>query len=640
MSDANESSAAPNRPRPIWRNVNFQLTWSSVAASGFGDRMIEMAALPMLGVLAAGASASAIGAAIYFWFFLPYVLISPIGGWLADTVPRKWLMLACDEGRALLLLLAWWMIPPDLMAAAIPQTDAWKVYAILFGVGCCAAVFSPTRNALIPQIVPPQQLNPANAMIVGIGVIASMIGQVVGGKLLEMVSLRTAVMVGLSCYFVTGTFWAFIRPKPHVGLETDMTLSTWVRLSRAIRYIQIHRPVFRLVLLNAVIWSVAMVVSQAVGALCKVSYLVPPDRYLSSFANISAMLGLGMLLGAGFVAWSNMRREVDVMLLVMIALTGVGMALLAAIPIYAFGMAMALLIGFAGGSVMILVTTMTQAIVPNFVLGRVSGVREVFSNIVAVLVLLMIWQMPAVQRSVPGLPDSDTILIYSLYPLAVSMFGIVVYALWRHTTPRPGRDRLVNFFWRLDRALVFVWHRLEVIGKENIPADGPVLLCANHTTGLDPFLMQAATPRTVRWLMLTEYQFWFAKPLWNAIKPIALEKDGSDMGKIRAIIRALQERDIVGLFPEGALQREHRDLKEFQQGVGVIAKRGKAVIVPVWIDGTPRKHHMLWHFLTPSRSTVRFGRPLPTTPDENPEEIVERLRKAMLELSKVQPIEE
>src|SRR5689334_19557857 len=83
---------------PLWRNINFLLMWSSTAAAGFGDRMIELAALPMLGVTGENAQASAITAGVYFWFFLPWLVITPIGGWLADTLPRKWIMLACDEG--------------------------------------------------------------------------------------------------------------------------------------------------------------------------------------------------------------------------------------------------------------------------------------------------------------------------------------------------------------------------------------------------------------------------------------------------------------------------------------------------------------------------------------------------------------
>ena len=53
--------------RPLWRNVSFLLMWSSVAASGFGDRLIQLAAEPMLGVYGEDTSAAQVSAAIMFF---------------------------------------------------------------------------------------------------------------------------------------------------------------------------------------------------------------------------------------------------------------------------------------------------------------------------------------------------------------------------------------------------------------------------------------------------------------------------------------------------------------------------------------------------------------------------------------------
>lgn len=53
-----------------------------------------------------------------------------------------------------------------------------------------------------------------------------------------------------------------------------------------------------------------------------------------------------------------------------------------------------------------------------------------------------------------------------------------------------------------------------------------------------------------------------------------------------------------------------------------------------FLYGTPRKHNMLWHFLTPSRSTVIFGRPITPTREDYPEAIVTRLRDALEALSR------
>ena len=62
-----DEPAAP----PLWRNISFILMWSSVAASGFGDRVIMLAALTLLGVAEGDVQSTSVQAGINFFFFLP-----------------------------------------------------------------------------------------------------------------------------------------------------------------------------------------------------------------------------------------------------------------------------------------------------------------------------------------------------------------------------------------------------------------------------------------------------------------------------------------------------------------------------------------------------------------------------------------
>ena len=105
--------------------------WTSAAASGFGDRLVQLAAWSMLGVHLAGTDASSVQAGVSFFFFLPYVLLGPWAGWLADTLPRKWILLFCDEARAFVLLLAWTFLAMEI-SQVHPQastTSPWAVFA-------------------------------------------------------------------------------------------------------------------------------------------------------------------------------------------------------------------------------------------------------------------------------------------------------------------------------------------------------------------------------------------------------------------------------------------------------------------------------------------------------------------------------
>ncbi|MFK7789543.1 MAG: lysophospholipid acyltransferase family protein, partial [Phycisphaeraceae bacterium] len=184
----------------------------------------------------------------------------------------------------------------------------------------------------------------------------------------------------------------------------------------------------------------------------------------------------------------------------------------------------------------------------------------------------------------------------------------------------------------------FSWHGLTTHGKHHIPADGPVVIVANHTTAMDPFLIQASTIRMVRWLMLTSYRMKIGKLLWNAIDPICIEHDidkderSSAMRQVRQIVGELKKGHIVGMFPEGALQYDSRELKDFEDGAAVVARLAGAQIVPCWIDGTVVSRSMLKHVFKPTHSSVTFGEPFKPTKSDSPEAITAELRRRILAL--------
>ncbi len=240
--------------------------WSSVAASGFGDRLIQLAAEPMLGVNEPGASAAQITAGILFFFFAPYMVLTVVGGWLADRLPRKWIMLACDEGRALTLLCAFLMAAGLSALGAIPDAHHWKIYLIMSVTGAFAAIFNPAKLSTLPQIVPAHHLQQANAVLAGIALIASLVGLVVGGPVINQ-SVRMGILIGALSYGISGFFFAFLKtaPKPAQTHQKDIPFP--VQMVQALGYMRYHRPVRNLVILNILVWSVAWVVNASIAAL-------------------------------------------------------------------------------------------------------------------------------------------------------------------------------------------------------------------------------------------------------------------------------------------------------------------------------------------------------------------------------------
>jgi 1-acyl-sn-glycerol-3-phosphate acyltransferase len=166
-----------------------------------------------------------------------------------------------------------------------------------------------------------------------------------------------------------------------------------------------------------------------------------------------------------------------------------------------------------------------------------------------------------------------------------------------------------NLAHRVVRLLVSALHRLRVVDGWRMPGDGGVLLVSNHTTGLDPVLIQVAVRRPVRFLMGTENMVWLLGWMWRIVKPIPVKPDRRDASAAKAAVGNLRRGQVVGIFPEGGFGDGGGQMKPFFRGVAMIARRSGAVIQPVWVTG-PRNMKGVWRpLLTPSRSEIRFGEP-------------------------------
>ncbi|MEM1107086.1 MAG: MFS transporter [Planctomycetota bacterium] len=637
MADITQTQPAGHRGpiTPLWRNLNFTLMWTSTAASGFGDRMMMLAALALLGGFGLAADSTQINAGTQFWFFLPYFLFSIAFGWVADHLPRKWIMLGCDEGRAAVLLVALLMVPATMVAPQVAPGQEWKIYAALFAVGTFAALFNPTRNAIIPQLVPLPQLSSANAMLLGIGVVSSMVGLIVGDFIIDperAVTVRRGLFTAVVFFSVSGLFFAFLRVHQPVVNKPD-TAKTH-SFKHAAKYVVQHRRVIELIVLHVLIWGAAMVVYNSVLAIGKELFALEDKALQSHFVWMGGMLGAGMLAGAGVVVVIGTLRERVPLAMGCLLITGACVLLVALIPVRAISFALAFGVGLFGNVVIISVITLLQTVTPNYIRGRIMGLDSTINTASSVIINYLIWR----------LPDADQNIMIVLFVLGPLLMLIGGYYMIRYLIRGPMPAAGGNFFRHLVRLFCLVWHRLEWTGRHHIPESGPVILASNHTTALDPFLMQSACPRQIRWLMLTSYRFRAIEFFWKIINPIFID-DSNPEGpsnaskQVRQVVSHLKEGDILGIFPEGGLQYDHRVLQPFEDGVAVTARLSKAQIVPCWIENTPRSKSLLVHFFKPGKRRIVFGEPFTPNKKAKPEDVTAELRRRMIALASG-PVEE
>jgi len=143
--------------------------------------------------------------------------------------------------------------------------------------------------------------------------------------------------------------------------------------------------------------------------------------------------------------------------------------------------------------------------------------------------------------------------------------------------------RLVTFL------LAHLVYRVRVTGAEHIPSTGPAMLVCNHVTFVDWFVLTAAIPRPVRFVMHHSY---YALPLihwlFRAAKVIPIAGSKEDPSLLAAAFDRIHEElangQLVCLFPEGRIT-DTGEMGAFRPGIERIVERDAVLVIPVALDG-------------------------------------------------------
>jgi 1-acyl-sn-glycerol-3-phosphate acyltransferase len=211
--------------------------------------------------------------------------------------------------------------------------------------------------------------------------------------------------------------------------------------------------------------------------------------------------------------------------------------------------------------------------------------------------------------------------------LAVATLALI--ALWcRVIMENPRREFAAGMLWHLLRLNARHMHRMQVRGKvPDVEFAGPLILVSNHTAGVDPLLIQAACRFEVRWLMATDMRVRALEWLWNYAHIIFVDRSGRDSMGPREAIRHVKAGGVLGIFPEGGLERPPRTIKPFMAGVGLIIKRTGAPVLPVVVDGTPIADVAWASLVRRSRAVLTIQEPIRYGPEWGAEAITEDLRR-------------
>ncbi|MCT4793963.1 MULTISPECIES: lysophospholipid acyltransferase family protein [Exiguobacterium] len=147
-----------------------------------------------------------------------------------------------------------------------------------------------------------------------------------------------------------------------------------------------------------------------------------------------------------------------------------------------------------------------------------------------------------------------------------------------------GMYRVARAAVALIQKLMF---RVEYIGRDNVPADGSVLVCSNHQSNWDPVLLAIAIPkqRPLRFFAKKElFGVPVLKHILNRAGQIPVSRGEGDRQALRVVLQKLKENELISIFPEGTRSKDGT-LGTAQAGVGFFALRSEAAVLPIAIIG-------------------------------------------------------
>jgi MFS family permease len=352
--------------RPLARNANFVLLVSGQFISQMGDRL-AMVAFPWL-VYTTTHSALSTGVVLAL-FTLPYVLFGAVAGAVLDRLDRRGVMVAADIIRGGLVL----AVP------FVAGRSTSGVFALAFLTACATVFFDPGLMALLPDIVPDENLLRANSMLAASTHITEIVGYAAAGFVVFYFAMRTAFTVDAATFGVSAVTLlamtlngatAISGVAERANSAAARSRSFWAEIREGVTYLLGHAG-----LRANTILAVAAVAG--VGAFYPLTFLLAAERFhgTRAFGFMEAAMAIGYLGGSVVVGILAKRVHKGFAITIGLMVMGVCYALPWALHALPLILADFVVLGAANAAMLISIDTYVQTVVPEALRGRVWGAR-------------------------------------------------------------------------------------------------------------------------------------------------------------------------------------------------------------------------------------------------------------------------
>jgi MFS family permease len=339
------------------KHGGFMRMWGAQAASNLGDWVYSLAVATSLAQRGGGPQDFAL---LLILQVAPSAAVGALGGPLVDRMSRKRLMIVADLLRGLAVA--------SLFVAA-PPTRA-HLYAVAFGLGVFGALFQPSFQASLPNLVPKESLVAANAVVSTTFHVAVMAGPILGGVLVTHVGAGpafglNAASFGLSAILVSGVRLPPVTPET----KSERPLQA---LRAGMQYV-VRTPLVRWVFVALGLIMLASAIKTPLEPLFILRTLGNEPQALGV---VGGVWGVGMVLGSLGAPAAARRWARERLFSLSIAVVGVAVLIASQQRLLSPVLLLWFVAGIGNGSGTVFYESLLQERIPDQVRGRVLAASE------------------------------------------------------------------------------------------------------------------------------------------------------------------------------------------------------------------------------------------------------------------------
>lgn len=576
---------------------SFKALMAAQFISAFNDNAFKIiVSLLAVAMLPSPEAASRFVSVIGLIFILPFVILSPYAGILADRFPKRSIIIAMEGIKVINMLLAFF---------ALLSGNLWFLCLVLFLLMAESAFFSPAKYGILPEILKEQELSRGNGFLQMWTFVAIIAGTAAGGKFLDIFAGKIywvgLVMIALAIVGFMASF--FIKSQFVPATHRHIRANLFAEVGAALGEIRKDKGLFLTML--------ALCYFSFLGAVFQMNILIYGSHVLGAAQADTSLLLVAVLSGialGGVVAGWFSDRKVELGL-VPIGAAGICVfcLMLGFVPgnfisalLYLF------FLGISAGFYTVPLNAFYQRYSPPEKRGQYLAALNIVSSGGILLSSGFLW----LSGGKLGLDPAGIFLVLGILSIAVTVYIVTILP--------SVLVRLINLL------IAHSIYNLRAVGAEHVPDKGGALIVSNHISFVDAILILATLKRPVRFIMNQQIS---RLPLINlfcrALRVIPVDPKAGPkaiLASLNEARAAIQQGELVCIFPEGHLTRTGNMLP-FQKGFEFIMKNMDAPIIPMYLDniwGSIFSYSDGKYFWKIPRSTrypvsLVFGKPLPAS---------------------------